>query len=54
MHPDRACQQLYTETTLTALLPVLHDRSAALLRGAMRLWIVVLLAGLLMPASLRR
>jgi formate-nitrite transporter family protein len=39
-------QQLYTETTLTALLPVFHDRSAALLRSALRLWVVVLLANL--------
>lgn len=39
-------QQLYTETTLTALLPVFHDRSATLLKSALRLWIVVLLANL--------
>ena len=39
-------QQLYTETTLTALLPVLHERSPVLLLGALRLWIVVLFANL--------
>jgi formate/nitrite transporter FocA (FNT family) len=39
-------QQLYTETTLTALLPVFHGRSAMLLKSALPLWIVVLLANL--------
>jgi formate-nitrite transporter family protein len=39
-------QKLYTETTLTALLPVFHERSAALLTSTLRLWTVVLLANL--------
>jgi formate/nitrite transporter FocA (FNT family) len=39
-------QQLYTETTLTALLPVFHDRSAALFKSTLRLWVVVLLGNL--------
>src|SRR3954447_26722452 len=39
-------QQLYTETTLTALLPVLDERSTRLLGSALRLWAVVLLANL--------
>lgn len=40
-------QQLYTETTLTALLPVMHERTAGVLTSAVRLWILVLLANIL-------
>lgn len=40
-------QQLFTETTLTACLPFLHDPSRALLRRVVRLWAVVLAANLL-------
>lgn len=39
-------QQLYTETTLTALLPFLHDRRASMLRSTFRLWGIVLVANL--------
>jgi formate/nitrite transporter FocA (FNT family) len=39
-------QQLFTETTLTACLPVLHERTWDMLRKAVRLWVVVLLANL--------
>lgn len=40
-------QQLFTENTLTAVLPVLHRRTAAVLRNMLRLWGVVLLTNLL-------
>ena len=40
-------QQLYTETTLTALLPALHGRTSRLFASAMRLWAVVLVANLI-------
>jgi formate/nitrite transporter FocA (FNT family) len=40
-------QQLFTETTLTACLPLLHDRTLEMLRRVVRLWVVVLAANLL-------
>ena len=40
-------QQLFTETTLTALIPTLTSRSLASLLGTMRVWAVVLAANLL-------
>lgn len=39
-------QQLFTETTLTATLPLLHERSLRMLGLVVRLWVVVLLANL--------
>lgn len=39
-------QQLFTETTLTALLPFLHDHRAAMLMRTFRLWGIVLAANL--------
>jgi formate/nitrite transporter FocA (FNT family) len=39
-------QQLFTENTLTPILPVMLHRSMALLRSAFRLWVVVLLSNL--------
>jgi formate/nitrite transporter FocA (FNT family) len=35
-------QQLFTENTLTPVLPLLHERSGKLLRRLLKLWIVVL------------
>jgi formate/nitrite transporter FocA (FNT family) len=40
-------QQLYTETTLTAVLPFLHHRRADVLVNVLRLWTVVLIANVL-------
>ncbi len=40
-------QQLFTETTLTALIPTLTNRSLSSLVGTMRVWAVVLVANLL-------
>ncbi len=40
-------QQLYTETTLTALLPFLHHRTPAMAARVIRLWLVVLASNLL-------
>ncbi len=40
-------QQLFTENTLTPVLPLLHNRDAATLGKLLRLWLVVLLANLL-------
>lgn len=40
-------QQLFTETTLTACLPLLHEPSRAILRQVLTLWVVVLSANLL-------
>jgi formate/nitrite transporter FocA (FNT family) len=40
-------QQLFTENTLTPILPLLQDRSAAVLYDVLRLWGVVLVANLL-------
>lgn len=40
-------QQLFTETTLTACLPLLHERTASMFVSVVRLWVVVLLANLL-------
>lgn len=39
-------QQLFTETTLTALLPFLHHRSMDVLLNVLRLWGVVLVANM--------
>ena len=39
-------QQLFTESTLTAMLPALHDRKAKTLAATVRLWVVVLLANI--------
>jgi formate/nitrite transporter FocA (FNT family) len=40
-------QQLFTETTLTALIPTLHKRDLASLLGTLRVWGIVLVANLL-------
>ncbi|MGN6554172.1 MAG: formate/nitrite transporter family protein [Verrucomicrobiota bacterium] len=40
-------QQLFTENTLTPILPLLRDRTLARLRGVLRLWSIVLVANLL-------
>jgi len=40
-------QQLFTESTLTAVLPALHDRDWKTWRATFRLWAIVLLANLL-------
>ncbi len=40
-------QQLYTETTLTALVPALTERTGAALLGTLRVYAVVLLSNLL-------
>jgi formate/nitrite transporter FocA (FNT family) len=39
-------QQLFTENTLTPILPLLYNRDAATLRRVLRLWIVVLAANI--------
>jgi formate-nitrite transporter family protein len=39
-------QQLFTENTLTVILPLLQERKAGMLRNVLRLWTVVLLANL--------
>ncbi|GJD47683.1 Inner membrane protein YfdC [Methylobacterium crusticola] len=39
-------QQLFTETTLTPVLPLLHDRTPAVLGRLLRLWSLVLAANL--------
>lgn len=39
-------QQLFTESTLTAVLPALHDRKSQTLLATLRLWTAVLLANL--------
>ncbi|MBV8882855.1 MAG: formate/nitrite transporter family protein [Chroococcidiopsidaceae cyanobacterium CP_BM_RX_35] len=39
-------QQLFTENTLTAVLPLLNKRNAANLRRLLRLWVVVLVTNL--------
>jgi formate/nitrite transporter FocA (FNT family) len=39
-------QQLFTENTLTPVLPLLHDRSAPTLIRLLRLWLVVLIFNL--------
>jgi formate/nitrite transporter FocA (FNT family) len=39
-------QQLFTENTLTAVLPVLHNRNRASLLNMLRLWTVVLFSNL--------
>ena len=40
-------QQLFTENTLTPILPFLHVPSAAVLRNVLRLWVAVLVSNLL-------
>ncbi len=40
-------QQLFTETTLTALIPTLTRRDGATLRATLRVWAIVLVANLL-------
>ncbi|HEU4708681.1 MAG TPA: formate/nitrite transporter family protein [Methylophilaceae bacterium] len=39
-------QQLFTENTLTAFLPWLHQKSSAAFSNVMRLWIIVFIANL--------
>jgi formate/nitrite transporter FocA (FNT family) len=39
-------QQLFTENTLTPILPLLHNRNAATLWRVLRLWVVVLAANI--------
>ena len=39
-------QQLFTENTLTAVIPLLAHRTSSALRGVIRLWSVVLIANL--------
>jgi formate/nitrite transporter FocA (FNT family) len=39
-------QQLFTETTLTAMIPALTRRDAATMLGALRVWVIVLAANL--------
>jgi formate/nitrite transporter FocA (FNT family) len=39
-------QQLFTESTLTAVLPALHDRKAKTLMATLRVWAIVLAANL--------
>jgi formate-nitrite transporter family protein len=39
-------QQLFTENTLAPVLPLMHHRSFAVLRGTLRLWVIVLAANL--------
>ncbi|WP_019904872.1 formate/nitrite transporter family protein [Methylobacterium sp. 77] len=43
-------QQLFTENTLTPILPLLHDRSVATLMRVMRLWSIVLVGNILATA----
>lgn len=40
-------QQLFTENTLTPVLPLLHDRKLSTLAKLLRLWVIVLAANLL-------
>jgi formate/nitrite transporter FocA (FNT family) len=40
-------QQLFTETTLTACLPLLHERTMSMFARVIRLWLVVLIANLI-------
>lgn len=40
-------QQLFTENTLTPILPLLHNRDGATLLNVLRLWLVVLAANVL-------
>ena len=40
-------QQLFTETTLTALIPTLHRRDAVSLLATLRVWAIVLVANLI-------
>jgi formate/nitrite transporter FocA (FNT family) len=45
-------QQLFTENTLTPMLPLLHRKDLQTLRHVLRLWIVVLLANLAGAAAI--
>jgi formate/nitrite transporter FocA (FNT family) len=40
-------QQLYTENTLTAVIPALEERSVAAFKNVLRLWSIVLAANLI-------
>ncbi len=40
-------QQLFTENTLTAIIPLLHERSLKNLLNVLRLWVVVLISNLI-------
>jgi formate-nitrite transporter family protein len=40
-------QQLFTENTLTPILPLLHRKDLKTARGVMRLWVLVLVANLI-------
>jgi len=46
-------QQLFTENTLTPMVPLLSDKSRATLRNVLRLWAVVFVANLLGTLSSR-
>ncbi|MDB5595134.1 MAG: Formate/nitrite transporter FocA, family [Hyphomicrobiales bacterium] len=39
-------QQLFTENTLTPILPLLHNRDVITLLGVLRLWVIVLVANI--------
>ncbi|MGU3359429.1 formate/nitrite transporter family protein [Methylobacterium sp. M6A4_1b] len=45
-------QQLFTENTLTPILPLLHDRSRATLRRVLRLWGIVLSGNIVATAMI--
>ncbi|GJE15959.1 formate/nitrite transporter family protein [Methylobacterium marchantiae] len=45
-------QQLFTENTLTPILPLLHDRSIATLMRVLRLWSIVLVGNILATAAI--
>lgn len=40
-------QQLFTENTLTAIIPLLHERSLKRLLNVLRLWVAVLISNLI-------
>lgn len=45
-------QQLFTENTLTPILPLLHDRSSGTLRRVLRLWGIVLSGNIVGTAAI--
>ncbi|MBO1018944.1 formate/nitrite transporter family protein [Methylobacterium sp. SD274] len=45
-------QQLFTENTLTPILPLLHDRSVATLMRVLRLWGIVLVGNMVATAAI--
>ncbi|KQP31797.1 transporter [Methylobacterium sp. Leaf104] len=45
-------QQLFTENTLTPILPLLHDRSRTTLRRVLRLWGIVLTGNIVATAAI--